>query len=547
MDHESLVRRAADRDVRAFVELTRRFQHFAFGSALALVHDFQQAEDVVQDAFLAAWSALPTLEDPAAFPGWLRTIVRHQAFRLLRRKHLEALPLAAADDVPSDEPAADHRLEQRQQAAAALAAIAQLPDALREAATLFFVHQCSHQDIATFLNMSVTTVNNRLHAARSQLKRRMLAMVTDTLHAHALPDDFAKRIGRLIETRGHVVEALFDPASLPDLLGELAVSDEAQRRAVTVQVVQRPGGGIVRGVALSAVNSVPRGATVLSSGRPSATPVDLDDIGGIVAQLSGPERTSGTGKVLETGIKVIDVMCPLVAGGTVAIAGELRTGTLVVTEELVRRLSGGTDPASLFVLAPLPPDYPPGASLADDLKREGYSEGTVGAVQTFFLRCDTEPWSKDRLSALAPLDTVVHVSRARVSAKIYPGVDVLTSRSRLLETKAVGNDHAAIAEAVRQALSMFWAPDGRSEAADKLMLERARKLQYFFAQPFFVAEPYTKRPGTTVSLAESLRICRGILDGQYDDLPTDAFYFGGDLAEIQANIGRPLPFGPMTL
>jgi RNA polymerase sigma-70 factor, ECF subfamily len=73
MDHESLVRRAGGGDVRAFVELTRRFQNFAFGSALALVRDFQQAEDVVQDAFVAAWSALPTLDDPAAFPGWLRT------------------------------------------------------------------------------------------------------------------------------------------------------------------------------------------------------------------------------------------------------------------------------------------------------------------------------------------------------------------------------------------------------------------------------------------------------------------------------------------
>ena len=120
MDHDALVRRAGNGDVRAFVELTQRFQHFAFGSALALVHDFQLAEDVVQEAFVAAWSALPALDDPGAFPGWLRTIVRHHAFRVLRRKQLEAVPLTAADDVPSDEPLPDHRLEQRQQAAAAL-------------------------------------------------------------------------------------------------------------------------------------------------------------------------------------------------------------------------------------------------------------------------------------------------------------------------------------------------------------------------------------------------------------------------------------------
>jgi RNA polymerase sigma factor (sigma-70 family) len=496
---------------------------------------------------VAAWSALPTLDDPGAFPGWLRSIVRHHAFRLLRRKHLEAIPLTAADDVASEEPAPDHRLEQRQQAAAALKALAALPDALRESATLFFVHECSHQDIAAFLNLPVTTVNNRLHAARSQLKQRMLAMVTDTLHAHALPDDFAHRIGRLIAARGHVLEALFDPASVPDLLSELAVSDEAERRAVAVQVVQRPGGGLVRGVAVTPIDSVPRGATVLSSGRQSKTPVNLDEIGRIVALLRGQSHTAaGPGKVLETGIKVIDVMCPLVAGGTVAIAGEIRTGIVVVTEEMVRRLSGGSEPASLFVLAPPPsPDYPPGHTFAADLKREGYSEGNVGAVQTFFLRCDSEPWSQDRLSALAPLDTVIHLSRARASARIYPAVDVLTSRSRLIETKVVGADHAAVADAVRQVLSAFWAAEPRIEA-DATTLERGRKLQYFFTQPFFVAEPYTQRPGASVSLAEALRTCRGILDGDYDDLPADAFYFAGDLADIRTRIGQPPPFGPVA-
>jgi RNA polymerase sigma factor (sigma-70 family) len=113
MDHAHLVRRAAGGDVKAFVELTRRFQQFAFGSALALVRDFQQAEDIVQEAFVAAWSALPRLDDPAAFPGWLRGIVRHEAFRVLRRRRLQTTPLAEAGDLPSEEPPADHRLEQR--------------------------------------------------------------------------------------------------------------------------------------------------------------------------------------------------------------------------------------------------------------------------------------------------------------------------------------------------------------------------------------------------------------------------------------------------
>jgi RNA polymerase sigma factor (sigma-70 family) len=231
---DQVVRRAAAGDVPAFVELTRRFQHAAFGSALALLHDFDAAEDVVQEAFLAAWSALPRLEEPAAFPGWLRGIVRHQAFRVLRRKHLAVLPLSEADHVATDEAASDVRLERRQRATAALAAIAELSPSLREPATLFYVHECSQQDIAAFLGLPVTTVNNRLHAARSQLKERMLTMIGTTLQSQGLPDDFANRIGRLVSARGGVVEALFEPASLPDILTELAVSDEAQQRAVAV-------------------------------------------------------------------------------------------------------------------------------------------------------------------------------------------------------------------------------------------------------------------------------------------------------------------------
>src|SRR5690242_3480175 len=104
MDHEQLVRRAGGDDVAAFVELTRRFQQFAFGSALALVRDFQLAEDVVQEAFVAAWSALPSLDEPAAFPGWLRGIVRHHAFRQRRRKRLASVPLAEAENLPADQP-----------------------------------------------------------------------------------------------------------------------------------------------------------------------------------------------------------------------------------------------------------------------------------------------------------------------------------------------------------------------------------------------------------------------------------------------------------
>jgi len=540
MDHEQLVRKAREGDVGAFVELTRRFQHFAFGSALALVHDFQQAEDVVQEAFVAAWIALPTLTEPAAFPGWLRGIVRHHAFRVIRRKRLQAVPLTEAEDVPADDPPADHVLEQRRQAAAALAAISELPDTLREAAALFFIHDCSHQDIAVFLGLSAATVNNRLHAARSHLKQRMLTMVTNNLHSQALPDDFANRIGRLIDTKGDMVEALFDPTSLPDLMTELAVSDEARKRSVTIQVMQRSGGGIVRGLANAPIEPLPRGATVLSSRRRSRTSIDQMPFDRLVPLLTAA-TTDGrqSREVVETGIKVIDVMCPIRAGGSVAIAGEYGTGNTVVMEEIVRRISGSSHPVTLFVLIPPPSEiWPPSLdenrSFAEELKNEGYSEGTVGAVQTFFLTGVEGPWTAQTLAALAPVDTVVQLARKMILRKNYPGVDVLTTRSRLLDESLIGAAEVEIARRTREAIASWRAAEENPELApDPVLLQRARKLQAFFAQPFFVAEAFTNRPGLYVSRAEALRGCREILDGLHDDLPADAFYFTGGIDDIR--------------
>jgi RNA polymerase sigma factor (sigma-70 family) len=548
MDYELQVRRASGGNVKAFVDLTQQFQHMAFGAALALVNDFHQAEDVVQEAFVAAWSALPSLADPAAFPGWLRGIVRHQAFRVLRKRTLRTVPLVEAEALPGEEVLPDRLLEQRQQSAMALAAIAGLSDKLREPATLFFIHECSHQDIAVFLGLSVAAVNNRLHAARSKLKERMLVMVNETFHAHALPDDFANRIGRLIAARGAIVEALFDPDAPPDVLTELAVSDEANRRTVAVQVIQPPSGGLVRGIALSLPVALPRGSTVLSSGNQSETPVNLHELGRILPQLAGPSPiTTGAARLLETGIKVIDVMCPLVAGGNAIIAGELNTGPQVTLYELTHKLNDAPDGIKLFALLQVWRDAPPGFSFWASLKEEGFADIPCGAVQQFFIRAEDGPWTASRLAFLDPFDATIRFSRQLARAKVYPAIDVVTSRSRLFQTNIVSAEHIDVAERARQALAALWAADHHAEAgADALMLGRALKLQNYFTQPFFVTVRWTGRPGTTVSLAESLQTCRDIMDGRYDELPTDAFYFSGGMAEIRGNLGRTLKFGPVT-
>ena len=99
---------------------------------------------------------------------------------------------------------------------------------------------------------------------------------------------------------------------------------------------------------------------------------------------------------------------------------------------------------SLFSLVPLAPNLAPDWSFAEELKKEAGSERTVGPVQTFFFRAEDRPWSQGHMGALAAVDTVIHLSRGRIRANVYPAVDVLTSRSRLIETKAVSNEHEVI-------------------------------------------------------------------------------------------------------
>jgi len=534
MDLERLVERARQGDLDAFAEVTRRFQQMAFGYALALLRDLQPAEDVVQEAFVAAWFGLRTLADPAAFPGWFRSIVRHQAHRFLRQKHWDPLPLDAAAAIPAADGAPDARLEQAQRIASVLDAIGRLPASLREVVTLFYVHECTQQDIGTFLGLPVTTVNNRLHAARTQLKRRTLTMVKDTLEAHRLPDDFAARIGRIVRARDGVVEVLFDPTRLPDPLTELTVSDQARRRAVTVQVIQLLKDGVVRCVPLAPGDGLAPGMTVLSSGRRSEGTLSREALDGAVRLLTGPPTDVGRlPDLLETGIKIVDVMCPIVRGGTVAIAGEYRAGSMVVVEELAWRLRG--KPGGVSIFAFIPPG--PGLSFQEVWEKEGYTGGTAGTVQTFYFAGEQE-WTADTLSTLTGVDAVIRLSRALGRLGIWPAIDALVSRSRLLDSRVVGEEHAEIAKRVHDAFATLGANgDAPAPAGQEQTWQCARKLQRFFAQPFFVAEPYTKRPGLFVSRAEALRGCREILDGVHDDVPEDAFYFTGGIDDVVARAG----------
>jgi RNA polymerase sigma factor (sigma-70 family) len=527
----ALVGKARQGDVAAFTALVGRFQHLAFGYALGFVRDFALAEDVAQEAFVAAWTSLPTLEAPAAFPGWLRGIVGHCAHRLLRRRVLALAPLDDGAEVAAAaaDPAAS--AERRERAAAVLAAVDALPPALREVTLLHYVHERSHEQIATFLGLPATTVNNRLHAARAQLKRRMLAMVKDTLHEHRLPDDFPARVGRVVSADGPVVEARFETAELPEVYSALALEGGAG----ALHVIQRLPDGRVRGLAAPGLPAAV-GARVVGTDDAVTHPLDDATLARAIRTLRRPLPSPPA--LLETGIKVLDLLCPLAANGAVAILGDMRVGATVVVEEVALRLKNAPGGLTMFEFLP-PGTINPTAWPAD--RAEGYSGGTAGTVETFFfLRERLEPGAST--PALDAVDAVIVLTPAMREMKIYPCVDALATRSRLLAPAVVGAEHVAVARRVRDALTALAALEARGEAAwsedERRLAGRARKLRQFFGQPFFIAEPYTKRPGTHVTRQDTVRVCAGILDGAWDDVPESAFRFAGGMDEVLARAGR---------
>ena len=157
----------------------------------------------------------------------------------------------------------------------------------------------------------------------------------------------------------------------------------------------------------------------------------------------------------------------------------------------------------------------------------------MGPLQTFYFLREEGPWPAAEVAAIRGVDSVIRLSTALAQLGIYPTVDPSSSRSRLLDAKLVEREHVEIAARAREALAALELPPEhpRLEEAERLR-QRARKLQRFFAQPFFVAEPYTRRPGLHVSRAEALRGCRAILDGEMDAVPEKAFYFTGTLDDV---------------
>ena len=498
-------------DVAHFTALVLRHQEMAFGYALAILRDSHLAQDATQEAFIAAYFGLDGLRDPAKFPQWLRGIVRHQCWRILRRRRIATVALDEASAVPIAGRSIEEETETREGLRAILAALDALPEALRLPTILFYVGEHSQREIAAFLDLPITKVNNRIHAARQLLKERRTIMPQDDTTRHPLPAGFAATVGQIVRRRGALIEARF-LASVPPVLNGLALGS-GDADAPTVSVIQHLPGGVVRGI-LDRDAPLAADAALSDTGQPSARATTPGTLAAIVATLDAPATTDD---LLETGIKALDLLCPLPRQGTIAILGDMAVGKAVLDAELVQNLTDTAHQLTIVIC------LQPGVEVPF---HQPHVQASTDTVQQLVVAIDQEA-----LLAAPELDSAfaahIYLTRELAALRFYPAVDPARSDSRLLTPAIVGAEHHRVALAVRDLLARYpeatEATDVRADSPEG----RARRLRRFLTQPFFLAEPFTHVPGERVPRAETVRGCEAILAGEYDALPEEAFYFIG--------------------
>ncbi|MDC6480169.1 MAG: F0F1 ATP synthase subunit beta [Gammaproteobacteria bacterium] len=449
--------------------------------------------------------------------------------------------------------------------------------------------------------------------------------------------------GKIVQVIGAVVDVEFAKDSIPQIYDALKV-DEA---GLTLEVQQQLGDGIVRTIAMGTSDGIKRGFDVTNTGAPISVPVGektlgrimnvlgepIDESGSIDAKKTMPihrkppsyEEQAGGNELLETGIKVIDLLCPFAKGGKVGLFGGAGVGKTVNMMELIRNIATEHSGYSVFagvgertregndffhemkeskVLDKVSLVYgqmnePPGnrlrvaltgLTMAEDFRDEGKDvlmfidniyrytlagtevsallgrmpsavgyqptlaeemgalqeritstqSGSITSIQAVYVPADdlTDP---SPATTFAHLDATVVLSRQVAELGIYPAVDPLDSTSRQLDPLVVGNDHYDVARSVQNTLQKYkelkdiiaiLGMDELSEE-DKLVVARARKIQRFLSQPFFVAEVFTGSPGKYVSLKDTIKGFKSIIDGEYDHLPEQAFYMIGSIEEAE--------------
>ena len=455
-----------------------------------------------------------------------------------------------------------------------------------------------------------------------------------------------KQSGSIIQVVGVVVDAEFKEGRLPAIYDALEI-DHAGRKLV-LEVAQHLSETTVRAIALSSTDGLARGAQVVGTGASISVPVGDLTLGRMFNVIGEPidgkpapknpqlspihreppslEEQSGKLEILETGIKVIDLIAPIAKGGKVGLFGGAGVGKTVLITELINNIakfhagnsvfagvgertregndlyyemeeSGVLDKTSL-VFGQM--NEPPGARLRVALSglalAEGFRDqgrdvllfidnifrftqagsevsallgrlpsavgyqpnlqqemgalqeritstktGSITSIQAVFVPADdlTDPAPA---TTFAHLDSTISLNRALTELGLYPAVDPLDSSSTILDPAIVGDEHYNCARDVQRIMQRYKdlqdiiAILGMDELSDedKKTVDRARRIQRFLTQPFFVAEKFLNTPGAYVKLEDTIRGCREILDGKHDNLPESAFYMKGSIDEVTA-------------
>ena len=372
-------------------------------------------------------------------------------------------------------------------------------------------------------------------------------------------------LGKVVQIIGAVVDIEFPQDSVPAVYHALRVTD-GDLAGLTLEVQQQLGGGVVRTIAMGTTDGLRRSALVMNTGESIQVPVGKATLGRIMNVLGEPideagpigeedrmsihraapsyEEQSSSVELLETGIKVIDLVCPFAKGGKVGLFGGAGVGKTVNMMELIRNIAIEHSGYSVFA------GVGERTREGNDFYHEMNDSNVLDKVSLVYGQMNEPPGNRLRV-ALTGLtmaekfrdegrDVLFFVDNI-ASLGIYPAVDPLDSSSRQLDPQVIGQEHYDTARGVQTVLQRYKelkdiiAILGMDELSDedKQLVSRARKIQRFLSQPFFVAEVFTGASGKYVSLKDTIAGFKGILNGEFDELPEQAFYMVGSIEEAQ--------------
>lgn len=546
---------AGDVDTARFADLVRQHYTPALRYAARLVRDAAEAEDCVQEAFVEIFQHLGSLRDSQAAPAWVRSIVRHRCLRRTRRRDLELL--SGESDLDERGRSALERDDERlQRLALARLLVASLPPHEREIVVLFYLNECSQREIASFLGLPPSTVNNRLHDARERMKQWEAQMGTSTVESSSTAgDDRALRVGTVVSANGPLIEARFEPSAPMSLFDAVAVVDGDGRCVERMKVAHHAGDGRVLCLSTSPDDArLELGTSVLNTGKVGLELTRFSGVRGVSAAnlqaLVATLRGAGERVFQPTGIKAIDLLCPLPARGVVAQAATAGVGRLVLLDEIAQRLKQAHTALGWLCLV-------------DRSEPDAYRDwnetalwGKSGGLGFYWALSDqgTDP----ELGALDACDAALYLSPLLAVRGLYPAIDAEHSRSSLLDPAILGEEHCELAGRVREELVFLKRASAdpvllellatralaaarrrvrasvlRGAGVDATRLGRARKLELFLTQPFGVASEVTGWAGVEVPIGETLSACRAIVEGAVDDVPEGAFAYAGNLEDVR--------------